>query len=170
MFDLTFQQAYDLNQWIDNIHNPYVWSYGAVISIYALLESYLPKRQFVATGLDSFLNGLKFFFLFAFALIFFSQGLLGGCFIQIPQNLIAQKFLNREYWYPFGLVYREQLDPRYWPFLRGLYLVLGLYGGYRTVIYYQKFINLKAKIKDSLSTIITKFYSDTEAFRQLFSK
>jgi hypothetical protein len=170
MFDLTYQQAYDLNQWIDYIHNPYVWSYGAVISVYALFESYLPKRQFKTTGLDSFLNGLKFFFLFAFAFIFFSQGLLGGCFIQIPQNLIAQKFLNREFWYPFGLVYREHIDPQYWPYLRGLYLLLGLYGCYRTFIYYQKFINLKAKITENLLIINTKFYTDSQSFKKLFLK
>lgn len=140
MINLSYDQAYQINEWIDKIHNPQYWVLGGVVAVIAIIESYLPAKKAFVSDLDEYLTYFKFFFLIAFCLVFFTQGLFNGCIIQIPQNFIAQKYLNREYWYPFGIVYRENLDPKFWPLLRLFYLVLGSLSFWRTWIFYQKFV------------------------------
>lgn len=140
---LSYQQAYDINQWIDNWHNPSFWILGGVVGIVAILESFLPARNSLSGKYEQFLVKFKFFFLIALAVVFFTQGLLGGCIIQIPQNAIAKAYLGREFWYPFGLVYRENIPESYWPILRLFYLILGSFAIQRCVVFYKKFVRLE---------------------------
>lgn len=143
---LSYDQAYNINQWIDNWHNPSFWILGGVVGFVAILESFLPNRNYVPTTIyEKFLIDFKFFFLIALAVVFFTQGLLGGCVIQIPQNIIAKAYLGRPYWYPFGLVYRESLPEVYWPLLRIFYLVLGSFAIQRCVVFYNKFVRVGAR-------------------------
>jgi hypothetical protein len=140
---LTYQQAYNFNQWIDGWHNPSFWILGGIVGIVAILESFLPAKNFISGYYEKILINSKFFFLIALAVVFFTQGLLGGCIIQLPQNWIAQNFLGRPFWYPFGLVYREGISEQYWPLLRFFYLILGTFAIQRCLVFYKKFVNLK---------------------------
>jgi|688.fasta_scaffold201012_1 hypothetical protein len=157
---LSYEQAYQINEWIDKIHSPQYWALGGVIAIIAIVESYLPHKKSFASDLDQYLVYFKLFFLVAFSLVFFTQGLLGGCIVQIPQNWIAQKYLDREFWYPFGLVYRESLNSKFWPLLRLFYLVLGSLAFWRTWVFYQKF----AKFTDPTNTF--SFSEKIASFKQ----
>lgn len=140
---LSYQQAYDINQWIDHFHNPNFWILGGIVGFIAVLESFLPAKLSFSGTYEKFLVNFKFFFLVALAVVFFTQGLFGGCLIQIPQNAIAKAYLGRPYWYPFGLVYRESIAEKYWPLLRLFYLIIGTFAINRSIAFYKKFVNLK---------------------------
>lgn len=143
---LSYDQAYSINQWIDLWHNPSFWILGGVVGLVAIFESFIPKNQNHNPGTyEKLLIRSKFFFLIALAVVFFTQGLFGGCLIQIPQNAIARAYLGRPYWYPFGLVYREYFDGMYWPLLRLFYFILGSFAVQRCFVFYQKFVASRSK-------------------------
>ncbi len=135
------QTALLINQWIDIIHNPNYWIIFWFIALYILLENNLfPKRDII----PKFRNGKtiiysKFLILFFTLSISISQSLFGGCLVTSIQNYLARTYLGREYWYPFGLVFRENFFPEYWIYLRLLYIVLTILYGIWIYKYY-KFI------------------------------
>ena len=120
---MTPELALEINQFIDRIHSPYYWSFFAVIAIIYLLEVFLPEKKYLESGFDRWLTYFKISIVGLFALVAISQGVTGGCVIQIPQNWLARNYLGMEYWHPYGLVFREYLDPQYWIFLRIFYLL-----------------------------------------------
>jgi hypothetical protein len=144
---LSPEQAIFINQQIDKFHNPEIWGLGLSLSLLAFLETYLPAKEFFHNYLDKILTYFKLFFLSAFAIIFFQQGLFGGCLIQIPQNYIAKEYLGREYWYPYGLVYREFFNPEVWWVLQLFYLIIGSFTLWKTWVYFKKFVYKKAVLR-----------------------
>ena len=135
------QTALLINQWIDIIHNPNYWIIFWFIALYILLENNLfPKRDIIPKSkYGKAIIYSKLFILFFTFSIAVSQSLLGGCFITSIQNYLAINYLGREYWYPFGLVFRENFDPQYWIYLRLFYIILTAL--YATWIYkYYKFV------------------------------
>jgi hypothetical protein len=133
------QTALLINQWIDIIHNPSYWIIFWFIALYILLENNLfPKRDII----PKFKYGKaiiysKLFVLFFTFSISASQSLFGGCLITSIQNCIARTYLDREYWYPFGIVFRENFDPQYWIYLRLLYIILTVLYGIWIYKYYK---------------------------------
>jgi len=135
------QTALLINQWIDIVHNPNYWIIFWFIALYILLEpkifpqkSILPKNKYAKIII--YIKFLVLFFTFSIAL---SQSLFGGCIITSIQNYLASTYLGREYWYPFGLVFRENFAPQYWIYLRVFYMVLTiLYGAW--IYKYYKFV------------------------------
>lgn len=138
------EKATQINQWIDIIHNPNYWIIFWVIALYILLEyKIFPQKNIVLNTVYSrlVLYGKFGILLFTFS-IALSQSVLGGCAIQLIQNYLAVQYLNQEYWYPFGLVFREYLNPRYWIWLRMVYGILTI--GYGFWIYrYYRFVRSK---------------------------
>lgn len=132
--------ALKIIEFIDKFHQPHIWTLGGVIAVLALVESFLNENYIYKSFLGILLIYFKLFFLVMFDLVFFTQGLFGGCLLQVPQNYLARKYLGMDFWYPFGIVYRESLNPVFWPYLRIFYLFLGIFAIYRTRIYIQKFI------------------------------
>jgi hypothetical protein len=138
---MNSQTAIQINQWIDIVHNPNYWIVFWFISLYILLEPKIfPKRNIFTKGkyTKPIIYGkfLLLFFTFSIAL---SQSLLGGCLITSIQNYFARTYLSREYWYPYGLVLRENFAPQYWIYLRLFYIILTIL--YGTWIYkYYKFV------------------------------
>lgn len=136
---MTAQIALLINQWIDRVHNPTYWIVFWVIALYILLEYRIfPHKKII---LDTRFGRIIFYakcgiLLFTFS-IALSQSLLGGCAIQLIQNYLATQCLGLEYWYPFGLVFREYLDSRYWIWLRILYGILTLGYGFWIYRYYR---------------------------------
>ena len=132
------QIALQINQWIDRLHNPSYWIIFWVIALCILLEYIIfPQKKIV---LDTVYSRIVLyaklgilFFTFAIAL---SQSVLGGCVITSLQNYLAVNYLNREHWYPFGLVFRENLEPQYWIWLRVLYIIVTLIYGFWIYRYY----------------------------------
>lgn len=133
------QTALLINQWIDKIHNPNYWIIFWFIALYILLENNLfPKRDII----PKFKYGKaiiysKLFVLFFTFSISASQSLFGGCLITFIQNYLARTYLDREYWYPFGIVFRENFDPQYWIYLRLFYIVLTILYGIWIYKYYK---------------------------------
>ena len=138
---MNSQTALLINQWIDIIHNPNYWIIFWFIALYIVLEpkifpqkSIIPKNKFATTII--YTKFLVLFFTFSIAL---SQSLFGGCLITSVQNYFASNYLGLEYWYPFGLVFRENFDPQYWIYLRLFYIILTIL--YGTWIYkYYRFV------------------------------
>ena len=147
--NLTYEQAIKLNEDIDKIHNPYYWTFLAVIGVMFLLESFLPVKSKFESGFDKYFTFFKWGVIIFFTLIALSQGLTGGCVVQIPQNWIAKTYLNREYWYPYGPVFRELLPERYWFVLQIGYFLGSIYALWRAIEFYKKrvMIPLKAEVK-----------------------
>lgn len=135
------QTALLINQWIDIIHNPNYWIIFWFIALYILLEpkifpqkSIIPYNKYPKTII--YTKFLILFFTFSIAL---SQSLFGGCLITSIQNYFAVNYLGREYWYPYGLVFRENFAPQYWIYLRLFYIILTIL--YGTWIYkYYRFV------------------------------
>jgi len=138
---MNSQTALLINQWIDIIHNPNYWIIFWFIALYILLEpkifpqqSIIPKNKFATTII--YTKFLVLFFTFSIAL---SQSLFGGCLITSVQNYFARTYLDQEYWYPFGLVFRENFAPQYWIYLRLFYIIMTIL--YGTWIYkYYRFV------------------------------
>ena len=138
---MNAQTALLINEWIDIIHNPNYWIIFWVIAVYILLEYRIfPHKKIVLNTLYSRLVlYAKFAILLLTLAVALSQSILGGCAIQLIQNYLAVNYLDREYWYPFGLVFREQIAPQYWIWLRIGYGILTI--GYVFWIYrYYRFI------------------------------
>jgi hypothetical protein len=151
--ELTREQAIEINQWIDVFHNPSQWAYIIFVAAFISLESFTPGKEQFTSRFDKYLVYTKFMLLVFLCLVVGSQGFFGGCIVQLPQNWIAQEYLDRPYWYPYGLVYREELDESLWPLLRLLYLVLAIFFIWRTVIFYRKFIKIpKEKMQTNQSS------------------
>jgi len=133
------QTALLINQWIDKIHNPNYWIIFWLIALYILLENNLfPKRDII----PKFKYGKaiiysKLFILFFTFSISISQSLFGGCLITSIQNYLARTYLGRDYWYPFGMVFRENFAPQYWIYLRLLYIILTVLYGIWIYKYYK---------------------------------
>jgi hypothetical protein len=143
---MSSQTALLINQWIDIIHNPNYWIIFWFIALYILLENNIfPKKNIIPKSkyakLIIYTKLLILIFTFSIAA---SQGLLGGCFITSIQNYLAINYLDREYWYPFGLVFRENFNPQYWIYLRLLYTLLTILYGIWIYKYY-KFVMKKWK-------------------------
>lgn len=135
------QTALLINQWIDKVHNPNYWIVFWFIALYILLEPKIfPKRAIVTQNkyTNIIIHTKLFILIFTFS-IALSQSLFGGCLITLIQNYIASTYLGREYWYPFGLVFRENFSPEYWIYLRLFYIVITILYGYWVYTYY-KFI------------------------------
>lgn len=133
------QIALQINQWIDRLHNPSYWIIFWVIALCILLEyTIFPQKKIILNSIYSrIVLYAKFgILLFTFA-IALSQSVLGGCIITSLQNYFAVHYLNREYWYPFGLVFRENLAPQYWIWLRILYIIGTLLYGFWIYRYYR---------------------------------
>ncbi len=124
--NLTYEQAESINRTIDKYHDPYYWTFGAIVASFFLLESFLPRRDHFESRFDRYYTHFKLSLIIFFTSIAISQGILGGCFIQIPQNWIARHYLNRPYWYPYGVVFRENFPENQWWLLRLIYLVVGI--------------------------------------------
>lgn len=135
------QTALQINQWIDIVHSPNYWIFFWAIALYILLEPKIfPKKDIISYKkyAKPIIYGkfLLLFFTFSIAL---SQSLFGGFLITSIQNYFASTYLGREYWYPYGLVFRENFDPQYWIYLRLFYIILTIL--YGTWIYkYYKFV------------------------------
>jgi Na+-translocating ferredoxin:NAD+ oxidoreductase RnfD subunit len=136
--NLTYDQAVKINEDIDKIHNPYYWSFLAVIGGIFLLDSFLPEKQHFESKFDKYFTFFKWSIIVFFTLIALSQGLTGGCVVQIPQNWIAQHYLNRDYWYPYGPVFRELLPQQYWFILQISYFLGSLFTLWRARVFYKK--------------------------------
>ncbi|MEM1312131.1 MAG: hypothetical protein AAGF07_01570 [Patescibacteria group bacterium] len=136
--NLTTEQAIQINETIDKYHDPYYWTVVAVVAFVFLIDSYLPRKRIFESKLDKILSYVKLITLIFLSLITLSQGLTGGCFIQIPQNWIAQNYLDRPYWYPYGLVFREMIPEKYWIVLRIFYFFGSIFVAYRTYLFWQK--------------------------------
>jgi hypothetical protein len=124
---VTSDQALAIIRFIDQVHQPYYWSFAMFVAFAYSFESYLPSKIKWESRFDSWLSWFKLFLIGTLGFITIMQGVLNGCLCQIPQNYLAQKYLNKEYWYPFGVVFRENFSSEYWPLLRFGYLVLGGY-------------------------------------------
>lgn len=123
------QWAAQVNQWIDVLHNPRYWIIFWLVAVYVVIEDTFIVRSDIPFRRIQF--GWRFSILVFTWLILASQSIFGGCAIQFVQNYLAREYLDRDYWYPFGLVFREFLSPQYWILLRGLYLVLTVaYGAF----------------------------------------
>ena len=135
------QTALLINQWIDILHNPTYWIVFWFIALYILLEPKIfPKRDIVPQNkfARTIIYAKLFILIFTFS-IALSQSLFGGCLITSIQNYLASTYLDREYWYPYGLVFRENFAPQYWVYLRLFYIIFTTL--YATCIYkYYKLI------------------------------
>lgn len=147
MISLTRDQAIEINRWIDIFHNPGQWAYIIVLAVFISLESFLNQKEYFESLFDKILIYIKFILLVFLCLVVGSQGFLGGCIVQIPQNWIAQAYLDRPYWYPFGLVYRENIPEEYWIYLRIVYFLLAIFFIWRTYIFWHRFIKSPRGIK-----------------------
>jgi len=140
------QNAILINQFIDRIHNPNYWILFWIIALFILLEyTIFPKREIlIQTRYQKIILYFKFSILILTFVIAFSQSVFGGCVIQLFQNYLAINYLDREYWYPYGLVFREKFDPKYWIYLRLTYIFLTiLYGIW--IYKYATFVSNKIK-------------------------
>ena len=135
------QTALIINQWIDIVHNPNYWIVFWFIALYILLEPKIFSKKDIISY-NKFAKPIiygKFLLLFFTFSIALSQSLFGGCLITSIQNHFASTYLGREYWYPYGLVFRENFAPQYWIYLRLFYIILTIL--YGTWIYkYYKFV------------------------------
>jgi hypothetical protein len=136
---MNSQTALRINQWIDIVHNPNYWVTFWFIALYILLEPKIfPKRAIIPQNkYAKTIIYTKFFILIFTFIIMLSQSLFGGCLINSVQNCIARTYLDREYWYPFGLVFRENFDPQYWIYLRLFYIILTIIYGIWIYKYYK---------------------------------
>ena len=119
------QTALLINQWIDILHNPTYWIVFWFIALYILLEPKIfPKRNIVPQNkfAKTIIYAKLFILIFTFS-IALSQSLFGGCLITSIQNYLASTYLDREYWHPYGLVFRENFAPQYWVYLRLFYII-----------------------------------------------
>jgi hypothetical protein len=116
---LDAQRVIAINTFVDEIHA--YFPYLSVIAILILLESFLPPRQGFWNWFDEYTAYIRFGFLILFSLIALSQGFLGGCFIHLPQNYLAQVYLGRD-WVPYGIFYREYIPQNWVIWLRVFYL------------------------------------------------
>lgn len=135
---LTAQQATQINLAIDSLH-----SYFPSISILGLiliLEILLPKRSLVSRFEYWFVR-VRFLCLTLICLVVLSQGIFGGCIIHSFQNMLAEKYLQKEYWWPFGLFGRSYVPYSLWPILRATYIIFSGALVYLTFKYYKKRIS-----------------------------
>lgn len=137
-FNPTPEQVIEFNQLVDKYHDPRYWSIFGFLSLVFILEVFLPIKKSFNGYFDQVLSYFKFGVLLFTSLIVASQSFLGGCLIQIPQNWLAQRYLGQPYWYPFGLVYRENFPESFWPYLRLIYLFLAILYFYFLYKYYQR--------------------------------
>jgi hypothetical protein len=143
--NLTVEQATQINESIDKVHNPYYWTFIAIVGVVFLFDSFLPIKSKFESDFDRVFSYFKFYTIIFFTLIALSQGLSGGCIIQIPQNWIAQTYLDRPYWYPYGPVFRELLPEQYWFVLVLGYFFGSLFAAFRAYRFWQKRILAPAK-------------------------
>ncbi len=135
---MNVELAQKIISFIDFVHQPYYWTFIVVVAFFYSFESYLPKKTTWESRLDRYIGCFKFGLICILAFIVVMQGITGGCIFQIPQNYLAQNYLGLPYWYPFGLVFRENIDQSYWGLLRAVYLLLGSYYSYTAVQFWQK--------------------------------
>jgi len=115
-----------INTWIDKYHGPNQFTPFVVMGMFVLLEVILPKKNGWENLFDKVLGHIKMGLVTLTMLVATSQGITGGCIIQIPQNWLARQALGRD-WYPFGLVYREYVPQDFWWALRLFYFLGGLF-------------------------------------------
>jgi hypothetical protein len=136
----TPDQIIQINQTVDVIHSyfPYI---GFIACVF-IFESYLPSQKVLTHPESKVERGvfkIKFWAISLFATTWFSQAILGGCLVHIPQNALNHLYFGRPL-HDFGLFYRENLPAGYLPFLRTFYLFLFIYTAWRSVIFYRKYI------------------------------
>jgi hypothetical protein len=134
---LDADKVIQINNFIDRVHTPILWAFPVALGIFSALEIFLPTKQFFQNKFDAFYSWFKFDLVILASLVSASQGFSGGCLIQIPQNFLAQKYLGRD-WLPYGLVFRENIDPSYWWLLRLVYFIGGVVALYTLYTYWDK--------------------------------
>jgi hypothetical protein len=122
---LNAEKVIVINNFIDRVHTPIIWAFPVTLGIFISLELFLPKKQKFENKFDQFFSLLKFCLVIFAGLVLSSQGFSGGCVIQIPQNFLAQQYLGRD-WLPYGIVFREYINPDYLWLLRLFYFIGGL--------------------------------------------
>lgn len=139
--NISYEQALTINNFIDRIHSAEYWAFPSMLGAFAMLEIFLPAKDFYLNQFDRYYTYLKFSFIIFLTLVATSQGFTGGCLVHLVQNWLAQNYLGKEYWNtPYGIVYRELVPEDYVWMLQMLYFL----GGIITILaawrYYQKFI------------------------------
>ena len=122
---LTAESVIEINNFIDRVHSPLLWSFPVVLGIFTSLEIFLPVKECFQSWFDKFYSWLKFYLVLIASLVTVSQGLSGGCWVQIPQNYLSQKYLGKD-WLPYGLVFREYLPESQWWILRTTYFIAAI--------------------------------------------
>lgn len=122
---LNAEKVIEINNFIDRVHTPIIWAFPVTLGIFVSLELFLPRKEKYENQFDEFFSWLKFYLVIFAGLVLSSQGFSGGCVIQIPQNLLAQQYLGRD-WHPYGIVFRENINQEYLWLLRLFYFIGGL--------------------------------------------
>jgi hypothetical protein len=139
--NLSYEQAEAINIFIDRVHSPYYWAFPVALGTFALLEVFLPHKEFFVSAFDRYFTYLKFSLIGFLSLVATSQGFTGGCVVHLVQNWLAQNYLGKEYWnLPYGLVYREYLPADLEWLLRLVYILGGLLSVLGVWVYYRKFV------------------------------
>jgi hypothetical protein len=139
--NLTIEQAEAINTFVDKTHT--FFPALSILAIIALIESYLPYKQRYESRLDKIITQCKFGLIIFFCLIALSQGILGGCFIHIPQNWFNETYLGVKNAVPFGLFGRQYIPEQYWILLRIGYFFGSLFAVYRAWEFYKRRVNIK---------------------------
>lgn len=138
---MTYELALDINNFIDRVHSPYYWAFPSILAVFALLDLFLPAKLVYLNTFDRYFTHFKFALIIFFTLVATSQGLTGGCILHLPQNWLAENYLNMDYWNtPYGLVYREYVPQRFEWALRLVYFLGGMISVLATWKYYIKFV------------------------------
>ncbi len=146
-------QIIQFNHVVDIIHSyfPYIGFLACVF----IFESHLPAQKVIKdrnNPIEKRIFKIKFWAIVLFASTWFSQAILGGCLVHIPQNALNQLYFGRPL-HDFGLFYRESLPPGYLPFLRTFYLFLFVYVTWRSVVFYRKYISNPSSSDDIYSSL-----------------
>lgn len=152
IINLTYHQAESINQTIDRYHQPSQWVTLGVMAGFFALEVFLPTKEVFESKFDRYYSYVKFGIIVLMTSVALSQGITGGCVVQIPQNWLARTYMGKEYWYPFGVVFRENFPTWFEPYLRLIYFVFSLITPYTVWIYWKKRIKIpRLTWKNSLS-------------------
>lgn len=145
---LDAEKVIQINNFIDRVHTPIVWAFPVTLGIFISLEIFLPAKQRFETKFDEFYSWTKYYLVILASLVTISQGLSGGCWVQIPQNYLAQKYLGHD-WLPYGLVFREYVNVEYWWVLRLVFFI----GAILAFIIFYNYWNRRMKMPMSNSKL-----------------
>jgi hypothetical protein len=149
---LNAEKVIEINNFIDRVHTPIIWAFPVTLGIFVSLELFLPRKEQYENQFDEFFSWLKFYLVIFAGLVLSSQGFSGGCVIQIPQNLLAQQYLGRD-WHPYGIVFRENINQEYLWLLRLFYFIGGLSSVFIVFKYWEDRIKISFSKQKFLSKI-----------------